>query len=410
MEYGLIGEKLGHSFSTQVHAKIGNYDYTLKEINKDDLEKFIKSRNFKGINVTIPYKQQVMPYLDYIDANAKEIGAVNTIVNKNNKLFGYNTDYNGIIDLINKSGVNIKDKNVLILGTGGSSNTIFTVLKNLNAKEIIKVSRTPDRNQVNYDNAHILYPNTQIIFNATPVGMFPENNNTPINLHNFKNLECVFDLIYNPLKTRLIKEAEALGLKAFGGLYMLVAQAVRAGELFLDTTYKPELTNSIYNDIFNNKMNIVLTGMPGSGKSTIGKQIAKITGRKFYDTDTLIEKKLNKSITEIFKTFGEEKFRNIESNVIYETSKLSGVIISTGGGAVLNNENIINLKQNGKVFFLNRSLDELIPTADRPLANTKQGIIKCYNERINIYNNTCDVIVPVTDIEETAQKIINYFC
>ncbi len=409
MEYGLIGEKLGHSFSAEIHPKITGKAYELKELSKDSVEAFIKQKDFKGINVTIPYKQTVMPFLDNIDENAKEIGAVNTIVNKNGVLYGHNTDFGGLLALIKKKKNDLTDKKALILGDGGASKAAFAVLKHLNAKEILIVSLFPGNGKISYNDALTQHFDAEIIINATPVGMFPNVNGMAIDISRFKNLELVVDVVYNPLRTDLTLAAEKMDVPALTGLYMLVGQAVLAAGHFTENEFGTEITDKIFNEIVTEKRNIVLTGMPCSGKTTIGKVLAEKLGREFVDTDELIVKKAGKQITEIFANEGEAEFRRIESEVIADISLQNGLIIATGGGAVLNNDNIRHLKHNGIVFFLDRELNELIPTDDRPLANSKESIIKRYNERIDIYNSTNDYSVKVIGPEKTANEIIKIF-
>ena len=409
MRYGLLGKKLIHSFSKEVHNRLGNNEYELIELSENELEFFLKKKEFSALNVTIPYKETVMPYLDYIDVNAIEIGAVNTVVNRNGKLYGYNTDFFGMKSLIEKSGVSATNKSALILGTGGTSKTAKAVLKSLGVKTILKVSRTKSEDTITYDEAIKSYNNFEIIINTTPVGMYPLTDSIPINLDTFNNLELVIDAVYNPINTKLVLSAQKRGIKAFGGLYMLVCQAVKADGYFFEKKCDTAVLEKIYNEILSSKINIVLTGMPASGKSTIGKKLAEITGRELIDTDDLIIKKVGISISEIFEKCGEEYFRKIESEVIAEASLKNGVIISTGGGAVLRSDNILNLKKNGEIFFLNRPLEDLIPTSDRPLANSRESIIKRYNERIDIYNSTADFVVKVITPDITANEILKYF-
>ncbi len=409
MKYGLIGEKLGHSFSAEIHKQIANYEYELKEIPREQIEEFFRKKDFCAINVTIPYKADIIKYLDFVDENAKNIGAVNTVVNKSGKLIGYNTDFGGLIALIKTKFDDLKGKSALILGDGATSRTAFAALQKLGAKEIFIVSRHPKNNQISYSDAENKFRDVNVILNATPVGMYPNTDNTPINLDNFSNLELVVDVIYNPLKTNLLISAEEKGVTALSGLYMLVAQAVLAAGHFADQTFPEDVITSIYKSLLLKKRNIVLTGMPGCGKTTIGKVLAKLTDKKFVDTDELIVQKSGLQITEIFKKFGEDYFRNLESEIIAEISLQNDLIISTGGGAVLRKENVINLKHNGIIFFLDRELEQLLPTADRPLASSNEKIIKLYNERIEIYNETSDKKIRVIDPEITAKEILRNF-
>ncbi len=388
MRYGLIGEKLGHSFSKDIHTNFFGLDYSLKELAPEEVASFLKDRDFKAINVTIPYKNTVVPYLEYIDAAAKKIGAVNTIVNENGILKGYNTDFLGLKFMLYKSGIDFGGKNFLILGDGATSKTAVAVAENLNAKSIIRVSRKGTDGTVSYSKAKEL-KDTQIIINTTPVGMFPNLENTPIEIENFPDLVGVFDVVYNPLRTNLVLSALNKGIVAFGGLYMLVAQAAFAYELFMGTKIPHSKIDDIYNGILKQKQNIVLIGMPASGKTTIGKLLAENTGFDFIDTDNLIVEKYG-DITEIFKTKGENGFRDIESEIIKDISATQGMVIATGGGTVLRAENINALKQNGKIYFLDRPLESLQATPDRPLSKNSNELKKLYEQRYDIYCESAD--------------------
>ncbi len=400
MKYGLIGEKLGHSFSKTVHSKIADYEYELFEIAKTELDAFMKSRDFCGINVTIPYKEAVIPYLDFISKEAEKIGAVNTVVNKNGKLYGYNTDFFGLKTLIEKNNIEIFGKTVLILGSGGTSKTAKAVCDSMGAKEIFVVSRAGGDGYITYGDAYL--KDAQVIINTTPCGMYPKTNEQPILLDNFSNLEAVVDVIYNPLKTKLIIDAENCGIKAVGGLYMLYTQAVKAAEIFTDN----EIKIDVFDEILKEKQNIVLIGMPSSGKTTLGKMLANEMGREFIDTDIEIVKKSGMSIPEIFKKYGEEYFRNLESDVINELSLKQSLIIATGGGAVLRRENIDALRQNGKIIFIDRPLDMLITTDDRPLSSNREALEKRYDERYSIYCFACDVRINADgDININFEKL-----
>ena len=405
-EYGCIGEHLPHSFSREIHEQIGAYAYELKELTPDELPVFLTARAFRGINVTIPYKQAVIPFLDEIDETAKAIGAVNTVVNRNGKLFGFNTDLDGLIRLIRRIGLDLKGKKVLIPGTGGTSRTASFAAEKLGAREILRVSRTGREGSLTYEDVLRNHTDAEIILNTTPCGMFPETDAQPLPLDPFDRLQGVADVIYNPLRSRLVLDARSRGIPAEGGLYMLVAQAVRASEHFLDTVYSPDLTDRIYEHILRAKENIVLIGMPGSGKSAIGKILTAGTGRPLADTDELIVRKAGKSIPDIFREDGEPAFRDLESAVIRELSRQGGRIISTGGGAVLRPENVASLRQNGRLFWLNRNPDDLTPTDDRPLADTSAKMKRLYLEREPVYRAAADTVIPVTGTpEETAGRI-----
>lgn len=411
MDYGLIGERLSHSFSKEIHNKIANYHYELKEIPKGEIEEFLEKKDFKAINVTIPYKETVIPYLYEISDAAKEIGAVNTIVNKDGKLYGYNTDFLGLKALIETNGIVIKNKKVLILGSGGTSKTAFAVAKDLGAKEILKISRQAKQGFITYDEAITSQTDAEVIINTTPVGMFPNIDSEPIDIMNFPKLLGVVDVIYNPLSSKLVRKALENNINACGGLYMLVAQGVFAAEKFMEKNIEVETIDKIYKEILSGKENIVLIGMPACGKTTIGKRLAKALNRPFIDTDEEIVKKANMEIPEIFQKFGESHFRKLESDyIINEASKLTGSVIATGGGAVLNRDNVSALKQNGKVYFINRPLKYLQATTDRPLSNSREALEKRYNERYDIYKSSADYILSAKgSIKQNTESILKDF-
>ncbi len=390
MEYGCIGEKLTHSFSKEIHNLLFDYDYAIQEIPQDELQAFMTKRDFKAINVTIPYKQDVIPYLDWISDTARQIGAVNTIINRDGKLYGYNTDFAGMTALIKLNDIEINGKKVLVLGSGGTSKTAVAVAESLGAKQVVRVSRTAKEDCVTYEDAYKNFSDAQVIINTTPCGMYPNIIGEPINLDKFNNVEAVIDAIYNPLCSNLVVKAKIKGIKATGGLYMLVAQAAVAAELFIDTKVSESRIYDVYKKIVSTKRNIVLTGMPSSGKSTIGKQLANELGMQFIDTDKEIEKAAGKTIPEIFNESGESGFRDIESRVIADISAKQNCIIATGGGAVLREQNVTLLKGNGTIYFIDRPLEKLVTTDDRPLSSNRDDLVKRYNERYDIYCNTAD--------------------
>ena len=404
MQYGLIGEKLGHSFSKIIHEKIADYTYELKEISKENLDYFMIEKDFSCINVTIPYKETVMPYLDYIDSAAERMGAVNTIVNRGGKLYGYNTDFYGMKLMIEKNGFDLKNSKVLILGSGGTAKTSKAVSEALGAREIITVSRS---GEVNYDNVVTLHSDADFIINTTPCGMYPNNDTYAIDPILFPSLNGIVDAVYNPLKTTIVSKGEELGIKGVTGLYMLVAQAVLAYEKFMDKSLDTEkITDEIYGEIIREKQNIVLIGMPGSGKSTIGKVLAEKLGRCFIDTDDIITEK-HGVISDIFASKGEEYFRDIETQAVKETAKKSGIVIATGGGAILRKENVTALKQNGVIFFLNRPLEDIVPTSDRPLSSDAESLRKRFEERYPVYKATGDFEIAIDgNIENAVNKIM----
>lgn len=410
MKYGLIGKKLGHSFSAIIHHEFASYDYELKELDLEDFAKFMIEKAFLGINVTIPYKEQVIPYLDYLDPLAKRIGAVNTIVNQSGRLFGYNTDYYGFKVLINKLQLSLVGKKVLILGTGGTSKTVKAVLEDEGCTNYLFVSRSSKDNAITYEDAITHHCDTSIIINTTPCGMYPNNDDLIIDLDHFNHLEAVIDVIFNPLRTTLLQKAKAKGVKYLNGLYMLVAQAFYASMLFTNQQLDDKLIDEVFNQMQKRKENIVLIGMPSSGKTAIGQEVAKRLNRKFVDLDDLIEAKINSSIKDYFLKHTEDEFRAIESDVIKEVAKLNGLVIATGGGAILKAENVQRLKQNGHLFWLNRGLELLTPTTTRPLSADFETLKKRYMERLPLYEQSCDTIIAANgSIDEVASLVIRSF-
>ncbi len=406
-KYGCIGKKLTHSFSKEIHARLADYQYELIELKEDELEGFFGDKDFCAINVTIPYKQAVIPYMDEMSDVAKRIGAVNTIVNRNGRLCGYNTDYYGMKALAEKSGIEISGKKVLILGTGGTSKTARILMQDMGAAEIITVSRNKTDEFITYEEAVKEHCDAEVIINTTPSGMYPECDAEPIDISAFGKLEGVLDAIYNPLRTNLVMKARESGIKAECGLYMLVMQAVVAVEKFLDKEIPKSVADSVFASVLASKQNIVLTGMPGSGKSTVGR-LLNIDGFTLVDTDAEIEKRCGCTIKELISNKGEKYFRDLETEVIRDFSSQGCRIISTGGGAVLRKENTDYLRRNGKIFFINADPTRLCPTGDRPLSDTAEKLRKLYDERIGIYKSTADVIVPEAQTpEEEAEFILN---
>ena len=407
MHYGLIGEKLGHSFSAEIHQMLKSNPYELVELSLDEIESFLTKKDFSAINVTIPYKTAVIPYLSYVDKSANEIGAVNTVVNKNGELWGYNTDFYGLSALILHAGITLQNKKVAILGTGGTSKTALAVAKSFGAKEVLLVSRNSGERVITYEDLTTLHTDTEVLINTTPVGMYPNTEATPVDVSVFPKLSGVIDAIYNPLRPKLVLDAQKRGIPAEGGLYMLVAQAVRASELFLNCTYEADTAEHIYQTILNKTENVVLSGMPGAGKSTIGKLLAKALNRPFFDLDEEIVRFAGRSIPEIFATDGEATFRNLETEVLQKVfANKKGIVLATGGGAVLRDENVDLLHRNGKIYFLDRPMEALLPTSDRPLANTEEAIRHRYQERYERYRTTADYCIEAeASPEEIAHRI-----
>ena len=403
IEYGLIGEKLGHSFSKIIHEKLADYTYELCPLTKDELDAFMIAKQFKAINVTIPYKQDVIPYCDVLDDSAKRIGVVNTIVNRDGKLFGYNTDFAGFLYNLNAHGITLKDKKVMICGSGGTCKTVMAVAEYMGANEILVVSRSKKENTVTYEEC-IHHKDVDVIVNASPKGMYPNHGESPLDLSNFPNCKAVVDVIYNPLKTRLLQQAEQLGMKAVNGLEMLAAQAKFAVEHFLSTEIEDDKIDQITLELLNQLTNIVFIGMPSSGKTLTGKALCKYIDKTFVDTDAVIVERSGMSIKEMFAQQGEAHFRKWEHDVIEELSQQNGLIIATGGGAIKNEENIQNLKQNGVVMFIDRDLEHLLVTDDRPLSKDANAVAKLYEERYPLYTKYGDLRVPNNYPMEISQQ------
>ena len=410
MKYGLIAKKLGHSFSSELHRMIGGYDYELKELPEEALEAFFAERAFAGINVTIPYKEAVLPYLDQLDSAAAAIGAVNTVVNRDGRLIGFNTDLGGLIALINRMGLDMRRKKVLILGTGGTAKTARFAAVQLGAAEIHLVSRRKSADAVTYREAAALHRDAEILINATPCGMYPEPDRQPIDLAAFPKLCGVVDAVYNPLSTRLVLDARGRGIRAQGGLYMLVAQAALASACFTGHDLDESVIEGAYARLLRNKQNLVLIGMPGCGKTAVGREAAALLGREFVDLDQLISERAGQSIPDIFAEKGEAVFRDLESQVVREIAGNTGLVIATGGGCVLRPQNMRRLRQNGCLILLDRPAEQLLPTEDRPLADTPDKMHRLYRERMPVYQTAADLIIPAENsVSETARRVIRHF-
>jgi len=406
MEYGLIGEKLGHSFSQIIHEQLANYTYDLCPLSKEEFVNFMKQKAFRAINVTIPYKIDVIPYLTEIDIHAQEIGAVNTIVNRNGELYGYNTDFFGFLYMVQQHDIEIKNKKVLVLGKGGASKAILAVLKHLQAKEVITVYYKESPNTISYEEAKKYHWDAEIIVNTTPVGMYPHFSETPLDLTPYIKCEAVLDVIYNPLKPLLLVEAEEKGIKIVSGLEMLIAQAKFAVEIFLGQDIPKQTIDIIYQKMVEERTNIVLIGMPSCGKTTLGKEMAEKWKKEFVDMDDLIVEKIGMSIADYFVVQGEDAFRRVETEVARELARRNGLVISTGGGCVKNKENMDYLKMNGVVFFIDREVKYLVADPSRPLSKSPEVIEKLYEQREPLYQIYSEVRVENNgSLDETKEKL-----
>ena len=398
---GLLGRKLGHSYSPQIHAQLGTYRYSLFEKEPEELEAFLKHGDFSGLNVTVPYKKAVIPFLDELTPVAERLGAVNTIVRKpDGRLLGHNTDYFGFQSMAERSGVSFSEKKVLILGTGGAAVMAKAVVEEKGGHPIL-ISRTGDDNYDTLDK----HADASVIVNATPVGMYPNNGVSPVDLSLFPHLEGVLDLIYNPARTRLLLDAQRLGIPTENGLWMLVAQAKEAAEYFTGCPIPDAKIGEIHRSLSQQMQNIVLIGMPGCGKTTVGQILAQKTGKVFYDADALICQLAGRSIPEVFQEEGEVGFRRWETEALGQLGKLSGAVIATGGGCVTRAENYPLLHQNGILFWLQRDIG-LLPTDGRPLSQ-KSNLSQMYEARKPLYQAFSDSIVCNNGTaEETADCIL----
>lgn len=402
MQCGLLGRKLGHSYSPQIHNLLGDYSYVLFEKEPEELENFLKNGDFTGLNVTIPYKKEVIPYLSELSPTAQKMGCVNTVLRRSDgTLYGHNTDYFGFTSLVRHAGLSVAGKKVLVLGSGGASNTAVAALKDLGASPVV-ISRSGENN---YQNLH-RHTDAAAIVNTTPVGMYPNTGVSPIDLALFPHLEGVLDVIYNPARTQLLLDAEKLGIPRENGLWMLVAQAKEAAEVFTGGKISDEVIEKIYRRLSHQMKNIVLIGMPGCGKSTIGTLLAEKLGRALADADEKIISLAGKSIPDIFAQDGEPTFRDWETKALTELGKQSGLVIATGGGCVTQKRNYPLLHQNGYLVWLERDCS-VLPTDGRPLSQAND-LGKMYAVRKPLYETFADIRVENTSTpEEAAQKILD---
>lgn len=401
MRCGLLGERLGHSYSPQIHSHLGEYSYALFEKRPEELADFLLHGDFTGLNVTIPYKKAVLPYCAALTDRARRLGSVNTLVRRpDGSLLGHNSDYFGFASLLLRTGLSVAGKKALVLGSGGASVTVVAVLESLGAKPVV-ISRSGENNYSNLDR----HGDAALIVNATPVGMYPNNGVTPVHLDGFPHLEGVLDLIYNPARTALLLEAEARGLTAANGLWMLVAQAKESAEYFSGSPIADDAIDKIYRILRRQMENIILIGMPGCGKSTVGRALASRTGRTLVDADAVIVEKAGMSIPDIFAQQTEAGFRAIETAVLAELGKQSGLIIATGGGCVTRPENEPLLRQNGRCVWLRRDLSRL-PTKGRPLSQ-QNNLLTMYRARKPLYRKFADVeIYNDRSVNQTAAAIL----
>ncbi len=400
---GLLGRKLGHSYSPAIHAQFGPYavGYDLFEKEPEELHAFLTGDEWHGINVTIPYKKAVVPYCHTLSETAQMLQSVNTIVHRpDGTLYGENTDYYGFQSLIRQSGKGIRGRKALVLGSGGASVTVCAVLRDMNAESVTVISRSGEDNYVNLHR----HADAQIIVNATPVGMYPNNGQSPVDLRLFPRCEAVYDLVYNPARTALLLQAEELGIPGFGGLHMLVAQAKRSSEIFTTSCITDVKVRRIEQNLRRQMENIILVGMPGCGKSTVAAALGEALGRQVRDSDALIEELAGKAIPEIFAADGEEAFRTLETEALRELGKQSGIIIATGGGCVTRPENYPLLHQNSTIFWLQRNLSAL-PTDGRPLSQTGK-LEAMYASRRPLYERFADVVIDNNGpLEDTVNAI-----
>lgn len=389
MKCGLLGKTLGHSLSPYLHSILGDPDYALFEIAEEDVADFIANGDWDALNVTIPYKKSVIPFCDELSDRAKMIGSVNTLVKRDGMLYGDNTDFAGFCDMA--SGISFKGKKVAVLGSGGASVTVQAAARHMGAREVVVVSRS---GECRYEHAE-KYADAEILVNTTPVGMFPNSECSPVELGIFTHLTAVLDLIYNPLRTRLILDAEARGLEVRGGLRMLCTQAHEARRVFIGG--EPVVTaDKLYGTVLRTKENVVFIGMPGCGKSTFGRVIAERYKKKLIDTDTVIVERAGMSIPEIFEKYGEAHFRALEKEVVRDCCREMGAVIATGGGSILDVDNRAEMRSNSFVIYLDCPVDKLA-TGGRPLSSSPEKVERLFRERSSIYREVADAKIDVSE-------------
>ena len=408
MEYGLIGEKLGHSFSQPIHEQLGGYAYQLHPLSPQELPAFLTRKAFRGINVTIPYKQAVIPFLDRLDDRARRIGAVNTIVHRDGVLTGYNTDYDGFAALADSIGADFAGRVVLLLGSGGTSHTVTAVARDRGAARILVASRSGREGCLTYEEA-MDRGDAQILVNVSPAGMYPHNGDCLVDLDRFPRLEAVIDVVYNPLATRLVLLARERGIPAAGGLRMLVEQAREAAQLFTGRPISQEKADETYRKLKISLTSPVLVGMPSAGKTTVGQKLAQALGREFLDLDALLVEEAGRPIRQIFQEEGEAAFRRMERDLCARITQRGGPVIATGGGIVKDRENWYSLRQNGVVLWLDRPLDSLAVDPERPLSCSREALEAMSRERLPLYEGCSDERVANSQNPDRAARTATDF-
>lgn len=401
MKCALIGEKLGHSYSKLIHEAFGLYSYELVSLPRDRVGEFMENGDFDAFNVTIPYKRTVIPYCSYISPEAQKIGSVNTVIRTQDGLHGFNTDYFGFKSMAARAGIDFAGKKVVILGSGGTSLTARAVAADCGADRITVVSRS---GEYNYENLEKL-SDCEVLINTTPVGMYPNNGCSAVKLDSFPRREAVLDVIYNPLRTELIMQALDRGISCSGGLYMLVAQAAQSAKYFCSAEIGEKEIERVFRSLALDVQNVVLVGMPGCGKTTVAAALESLTGRKSVDTDSLVEEAAGMSVPDIFSEYSEAHFRELEAQAIRGIAKEKGLIIATGGGAVLNPENVRALKGNGRIYYLKRAL-ELLSLEGRPLSKSREALERMFVTRDPIYSNCADAEILNNSSPESAARRI----
>lgn len=402
---GLIGYPLGHSYSKIIHETINHKPYDLIPLNEEEFKEFMDKKEFECINVTIPYKEKVIPYLHEIEAHAQKIGAINCIINNHGHLTGYNTDYYGFKYTVEHNGFTIKNKTVAILGTGGAYKAVFEAISEMESLNIYSVSRNKKEGFISYDELEDINP--EILINTTPVGMYPNNDDIIYDIDKLERLEGVIDIVYNPINTSLVLKAKERGIKAVGGLEMLVAQAVKALDIFDHQEYDSSIIDKAYRQLLKDKLNIVLIGMPSSGKTTIAGILKERLGYETYEMDDIITEEIGMPIKDYFSQYGEEAFRDRETLCAKALRNRHHAIISCGGGVIKRPINMRYLKENGFVIFIDRNIDKLIATDDRPLSNDYEKLKRLYLERYDLYRKYSDITITNNgDISDTIDQIL----